>query len=234
MGTQLTWASELINWIMYCALIDMIKWTGARRRRRRGGKGRGNSAEGCCAWMLHCVYVLGPCQYVHACARVNPQQSVAGAVNQGAQSAYHQRSAAPPQRGKIYTQRCQSLFLTQTQTRTHTRRHSVFTLTVQSRVLSSEECLSQSVPSRCVSTDNCCVKYYNKQNSKMVLACQQLPYFNHVCRLLAEMENFPPETKGTLLFLCNPTKQLQSEPQSLRNKGRLLSEDLTDMSNLPH
>lgn len=82
-----------------------------------------------------------------------------------------------------------------THTDTHAQRRSVFTLTVQSGALASEECLSQSVPSRCVSIDNGCVKYYNKQNSKMVLACQQLQYFNHVCRLLAEMENFPLKQK---------------------------------------
>lgn len=152
-------------------------------------------------------------------------------MNQGAQPAHHQRSAAPPQRGKIYTQRCQSLFLTHT----HTLSHSVFTLTVQSGALASEECLSQSVPSRCVSIDNGCVKYYNKQNSKMVLACQQLPYFNHVCRLLAEMENFPPETKDTLLSSSVIEQcKLQSEPELLGHKRCPLSEDLPNISNLPH
>lgn len=102
-------------------------------------------------------------------------------------------SSSSQEKQDIYTQRCQSLFFTHTHTveQTHTQSHSVFTLTEQSGAPASEECLSQSVPSRCVSIDNCCVKYYNKQNSKMVLACQQLPYFNHVCRLLAEMENSP-------------------------------------------
>lgn len=163
-------------------------------------------------------------------------------MNQGAQSAHHQRSAAPPQRGKIYTQRCQSLFLICTHTQphrphtytdTHIRSHSVFTLTAQSGALASEECLSQSVTSRCVSIDNCCVKYYNKQNSKMVLACQQLPYFNRVCRPLAEMENFPMKQKApyasSVIEQCN-CRVSRSFPATKRP----LCEDLTNISNLPH
>ena len=109
-------------------------------------------------------------------------------------------SSSSPERQDVYTKMLVIVPNAHTHTHTHTHSHSVFTLTVQSGALASEECLSQSVPSRCVSIDNGCVKYYNKQNSTMVLACQQLPYFNHVCRLLAEMENFPPETKATLLF----------------------------------
>lgn len=66
----------------------------------------------------------------------------------------------------------------------------------------TERRLSQSVPSRCVSVDKGSVKYYNKQNRKVVLACQHLPFFNSICRPLAGMENFPPETKDTFLPSC--------------------------------
>lgn len=78
----------------------------------------------------------------------------------------------------------------------------VSTPTSQSRALDSERLLSQSVPSRCVSADKGSVKYYNKQNRKVVLACQHLPFFNSVCRPLAGMENFSLKQK-TLLFLSS-------------------------------
>lgn len=76
---------------------------------------------------------------------------------------------------------------------------AVSTATAQSGALDSESRLSQSVPSRCLSADKGSVKYYNKQNRKVDLACQHLPFFNGVCRPLAGMENFSPETKDTFL-----------------------------------
>lgn len=177
------------------------------------------SATRVCACMCECPPIAGFGWCSEPGSSVSPSSKV---------------SSSSPEKQDIYTKMPVIVPHTHTVKQTHTQSHSVFTLTEQSGALASEECLSQSVPSRCVSIDNCCVKYYNKQNSKMVLACQQLPYFNHVCRLLAEMENFPLKQKGTLLSECNLTQQLQSEPQSLCNKSCLQSEDLTDVSNLPH
>lgn len=65
----------------------------------------------------------------------------------------------------------------------------------------------------------------------MVLACQQLPYFNHVCRLLAEMENFPLKQKAP--FSSSVIEQCNCRvSRSYSATKRPLSEDLTNISNL--
>ena len=149
--------------------------------------------------MLHRAWVLALCvtECLSACACMCVCQPLAefGWCSEPGSSVgpSSKVSSSSRERQDIYTK--MPVIVPHTYTHRHTQRRSVFTLTVQSGALASEECLSQSVPSRCVSIDNGCVKYYNKQNSKMVLACQQLQYFNHVCRLLAEMENFPLKQK---------------------------------------
>lgn len=55
--------------------------------------------------------------------------------------------------------------------------------------------LPQSAPPRCASADKGSVKYYNKQNRKVVLACQRLPFFSRVRRPLTRMEKFPLKQK---------------------------------------
>lgn len=61
MGIQLTWANELINWIMHLALIDLIKWIAA--------SSRGLEAE----YLLRstvCEYCITVCISVSPCACV--------------------------------------------------------------------------------------------------------------------------------------------------------------------
>ena len=108
---------------MYFALIDVIKWIAALSG--------GAEAE----YLLRstvCEYCITVCISVGAQGRCVPmrarwRESLAGAVIQRAQSAHHQRSAAPSQRGEIYTQRCQSSL----HTHTHTHTHSIYTDSVE-------------------------------------------------------------------------------------------------------